>query len=1192
MNEAASMVNQSVRISAQKAIRVLGACLGLLLFCSPGYAQLNYGRVFGAITDQTGGAMAGAMVTVVDVARGINRTLTTDAGGEYNAPSLLPGTYTVRAEAAGFQTIERKNIVVEVGQDIRVDLEVQPGAQTQTITVSEDIPIMNTTNAQLGGVLTNEVINDLPLNGREFQKLLILRPGVRANGLDIAVNGNRPDNNMWLLDGVDNYNLTSSSGPVAGGQSSFDQATILPVDAIQEVNVVQNPKAEYGWKPGGQVNVGLKSGTNAVHGTASAFGHISALAARNPFLGPTLPKASDDVEQFGATIGGPIKKDKLFYFAGYEGQRFTAGSPHAAQVPTSVSLGGGATGAGNSFPDAIAALQALGYTVNNANPSLRLSQLSLNLAGCTVAPAVSCNASAGVFPNSTNSATFNSAIDNVGGSDSGIGKIDYHYNDHNSFNAEYFRGEGGVLRAPNATQNYWRAKNFTVGSVARAVWVWTPNSVWLNEFRAGYEAQQSPQGPSDCNNPSAPDYAGTFGFVTGLNLSPPICGFPTVTISGFAALGGGSGQRASWWTPSFVDAVSYTHGKHVIKFGGEMHFSRFNGLPGSINTITGNVSFGSVNAFPNATKLEDFLAGVPDKASVVVGDPNRYVTYNRYASFIQDDWRLTTNLILGFGLRYEYVPPITERDNLLGKFDPTAPTGLVQQGKQVGELYHNSKDDFAPRLGLAWDIGGKGKTVLKAGGSIVYNSGQSLKVFLNSGNAGFGFTPTGFALINANGTTAAAAGTNGNINTSTISLPVGGIPWAVNTPIFGTAGAVALQCGNGVGTNPTPCNIGTIDPNVKRAYVTTWTLGVQHAFTSTLSLNVAYVGDRGTHLGANVNINQPVGLPNTKAAPNTEQLARPYYSQFPYFGNILDYTSFGVSNYNSLQVTLSERAGHGLNLTAGYSYSHSLDQTSSETGYTALDNNNLRRDYGNSNTDPFQNLSVTLSYNIPGRKAPAQLLEGWQVNTVVHALGGVPFSAYDTNSDLAGNGGSTLWTLTGNPANFVTGTRATIPCFGITGSSFAGASNCTPVTALANMPQPCIDAATAEVTNPAVPASAANSTGLKALASFGCYSQNGSAIVPPAQGTYGTMSRTALRAAAFQEWDLSVTKNTHFGERLTAQFRFETFNVINHVFFASPSSNPNSPSSFGQSQSTPNSSNPVVGEGGPRQVQLGLKLTF
>ena len=1229
--------NLSLRISAQKSARVLGTCLGLLLFCSPAFAQLNLGRILGSVTDQTGGEIAGATVTVIDVARGINRPLTTDGAGEYNAPSLIPGTYTVRAEAKGFKATERPNVLVEVGTDVRVDLTLQPGEQTQTITVTESIPLINTTNAQIGGVLENQEISELPINGREFEKLLIYRPGVRANGLDIYVNGNRADNNMWLLDGLDDYNLISSSGPIAGGQSGFDQATILPIDAIQEVNVIQAPTAEYGWKVASENNVGLKSGTNAIHGTATAFGRDASLDARNPFV---LQSGDDTLEQFGATIGGPIKKDKLFYFLAYEGQRYTIGSPHTANVPATLP----GAGALSSFPDAIAAMEipvasgGPGYCNPTAagcgaagSKTTPLSQLSLNLAGCTLpaglSGAATCSASAGLFPNPTASAIVPINIDNVGGSDNGIGKVDYHYSDHHSFNAEYFLGEGHVAQAASAIQPYWRSGHFTRGDVGRAVWVWTPSSTWLNEFRAGYEAQQSPQGPFECNNPAAgaPNYASSFGLVTGLNLPSPICGFPSITITGgFASLGTGSGQISQFQTASFLDTVSYTRGKHAFKFGVEMHFSGFYGFPGSTKNLAGSVSFGtnSINAFSGATPLEDYLAGDPSTASVIVGDENRHATYDRYASFVQDEWRLTPRVILNAGVRWEYVAPISERNNLLAAFNPASPTGtgLEQLGIQTNQLYHTPKANFGPRLGVAWDITGKGTTVVRSGFTIVDNSDQSIKIFLSTGNAGLGNNPTGFKFVNSNGTVAQAAGQNGNIAAGTATLAAGTIPWALNAPIFAAASPSSLPaCGNGLGSvnaaaatgaanpaNPSPCAINTINPNLRRAYVSAWNLSLQHAFTNTLSLNVAYIGDHGTHLGGNVDLNQPVpGAANTKTAPN-EQTSRPFYSQFPYFSSITDYTDFARSNYNSVQVTLNERAGHGLNVTANYSYSHSLDDSAAETGYTATYSGNPNLDYAYSDQDPRNNFSLKLSYAIPGRKAPGQMLQGWEVNTVVHAIGGVPFDSYDTSNDLFGTGSTTgtLWTLVGSPNNFVAGTTQGLPCYGIAKSTFAAATNasgqpaCITVAAgtasnpVANMPAACVTAATNEPTNPAVPAAAANSTGLKSLASFGCYFSNGSVIVPPAQGTFGTMARTALRAAPFQEWDMSISKSWKFKERLTAQFRAEAFNIINHTQFAQPASNIAAPGTFGIATATPNSNNPIVGEGGPRQIQFGLKLIF
>jgi Carboxypeptidase regulatory-like domain len=243
-------------LTIRKSVQVLGASLAVLLFCLPVFSQLNLGRIFGGIADQTGGAIADATVIVTDVQRGISRTLTTDEAGEYSAPSLTPGTYTVRAEAKGFKAIERQNIIVGVGQDVRVDLSVQPGEQTQTVTVTESIPVIQTTSAQLTEVLENQTINELPLNGREFTKLLAYRPGAKSNGLDIYANGNRASSNSWMFDGLEDFNEWSAFGPIVVGQNMFDEATILPIDTIQEVNVVDVPKAEYGWKPGAEVNVG------------------------------------------------------------------------------------------------------------------------------------------------------------------------------------------------------------------------------------------------------------------------------------------------------------------------------------------------------------------------------------------------------------------------------------------------------------------------------------------------------------------------------------------------------------------------------------------------------------------------------------------------------------------------------------------------------------------------------------------------------------------------------------------------------------------------------------------------------------------------------------------------------------------------------------------------------------------------
>src|SRR6266436_5169896 len=280
MNSLRSTSKRSWGVSFRKAMQLLGGTMGVLLLCLPLFSQGNAGRIMGTVTDQSGGVVSGATVTVVDTDRGVTKTLMTNDAGEYNAPNLTPGNYKVRAESKGFKTIERTSIVLEVGKEIRVDLSLSPGSVAETMTITESVPLVETTNATLGGTLNNADINDMPLNGRNYQSLLSLRPGVLtyAGGSPWtqSTNNSRPDESVWMLDGVLNVNLYDYR-PISGMPSPFtDGATILPVDAIQEFNLEENPKAEFGWRPGAVVNVGIRSGTNTLHGSAYGFYRSSA----------------------------------------------------------------------------------------------------------------------------------------------------------------------------------------------------------------------------------------------------------------------------------------------------------------------------------------------------------------------------------------------------------------------------------------------------------------------------------------------------------------------------------------------------------------------------------------------------------------------------------------------------------------------------------------------------------------------------------------------------------------------------------------------------------------------------------------------------------------------------------------------------------------------------------------------------
>src|ERR1700730_8584618 len=361
--------------SPSNGIRVLGIVCLVLAVAFPLISQSTTGRILGTVSDQSGAAVAGAAVVVTDVQRGTTRAVATDASGDYAATELQPGIYKVRAEAKGFKTVERVNIVVEFAQDLRVDISLPTGQVSETVVVTDEVPLLNTTSSTLGGTLSNAEINDLPLNGRNYENLLQLRPGVErypGGGFSTtSTNGLRAEDNAYFVEGLFNSEPYSGQAIINGAGIAGDSATILPIDAIQEFNVEELAPAEFGWKPGAVVNVGLKSGTNQIHGTGFAFGRDGVMDARNFFNTVPNTKLARTLEQYGGSVGGPIVKDKVFFFGAYEGQIYSVGnsfggitSPSMVSMPTPVTpncLFGSQTGdCANSIVDVIADLQRPG----------------------------------------------------------------------------------------------------------------------------------------------------------------------------------------------------------------------------------------------------------------------------------------------------------------------------------------------------------------------------------------------------------------------------------------------------------------------------------------------------------------------------------------------------------------------------------------------------------------------------------------------------------------------------------------------------------------------------------------------------------------------------------------------------------------------------------------------------------------
>ena len=326
--------------------------LGLPLF-----SQVNTGRILGTVTDQTGGVIAGAMVTVTNTQTGVARNLVTDGAGEYNAPDLIPGTYTVRVTDTGFQAFERQNILLETGKDDRIDAQLTPGQVTQTVTVSESVPQLDTTSATVIGTLETATIADLPVQGRNYQDLLTYRPGVTTQPgggtLTTSTNGLRAEDNNYYVEGLDNDEPFTGQSIINSTLPVGDAATFVPIDAIQEINVQTNSPAEFGKRPGAVINVGLKSGTNTIHGSAFALGRSDKLNSSEYSPNPSV-KPPAELEQYGFTAGGPIVKDKLFYYGAFERQTYNVLGNTTVQAPTTALTSDPSA----SIPAATAALAA------------------------------------------------------------------------------------------------------------------------------------------------------------------------------------------------------------------------------------------------------------------------------------------------------------------------------------------------------------------------------------------------------------------------------------------------------------------------------------------------------------------------------------------------------------------------------------------------------------------------------------------------------------------------------------------------------------------------------------------------------------------------------------------------------------------------------------------------------------------
>ncbi len=554
-------------------------------------AQTQEGRISGRVTDQTVAVVVKATVTIQNLETGVKRVLRTNSEGEYAAPNLSPGLYSVSVSVPTFKTVERKGIRLEVATDVRIDFALQPGQVSETLVVTGEQPLVETVNDTLGGTITNKAINQLPLQGRDFQNLLELRPGVQrtpGGGFHSTTsNGNRTDDNNYTVDGTDDNDAYYGETVLNNAGVEGTPASHLPLDAIQEFNNQENQGAEYGWKPGAVVNIGLKSGTNQFHGTSYYFHRNSAFDARNYFDPAPDPVAALLLHQFGASVGGPIIRDKLFFFGTYEGVRDRVGNPFNVSSPVTDSLVG-KTLPPDTLPEDLSIYDAEAQAGCPDSPTC--NPLSLQVAKSYLP-------NPGFTASTTDPTLINFDFTNHNREDNALVKINYHPNEQNTISGRYvYANSLQTEEDTSALGPQFLSQAGTKVGVMGVNWTYAPNSRWVNEARFGFNRDWQQLYTKDHNVDPLTGY----GINTGIT-DPTLFGFPQISINPFSSLGG----NHSWplytspdTTYQFIDNVTYTRGNHNVRFGAEFRHGGSDYLRASYGR--GRVRFSS---------LEDFIAG-------------------------------------------------------------------------------------------------------------------------------------------------------------------------------------------------------------------------------------------------------------------------------------------------------------------------------------------------------------------------------------------------------------------------------------------------------------------------------------------------------------------------------------------------------------------------------------------------------
>jgi hypothetical protein len=1098
----------------------------VLFFLLPGLllAQSFRGSIRGKVIDPTGGLVAGAKVTSKNVDTGLTRDAVTTDEGTFVQAELPAGTYTVTVNASGFSEVAQ-NVVVNVGLDTTADfnlLKVQQ--QHESVTVSEEAPLVEATRDVLGEVVDQRLVSDLPLNGRDFGKLVALVPGATVEPSGVAaiqsgfgqfsINGARDRSNNYTVDGTDNndpfFNNSAFNQTGIGGAP----ASLLPIDAIQEFNLQATFPPEYGRNSGSVINILTKSGSNHVHGSAFEFLRNSAMDARNYFNRTLAVKSPFRNNNFGASLGGPIIKNRTFFFGAYEGQRERVGSDFTFLVPGNNPL---LPTSGSSLPNQITAAQTL-VEGNLVTPSPALTNILTS-----------------IFPTATGfngtSGTLAGSVQDKNDVDSFIAKVDHQITDRESLTGRYAfarsqqvfplggLGFGAGSRLPQFAQSSpTRVQLVSVSLLS------TLSASKINEVRFGYSRYRTSFSSLDSNVDP-----GSFGTAAvPFNLGTGKLGLPEIDFSGAFENLGASGFSIPRGRVSqsyqILDNFTWLKGRHTIKFGGEYRrasISSYNdnlerGLfsfgsdPSGLALCPGNPTDPVECSDPGAVTLANYYLG-NTFPSIDAGNTQRDTFNNGLAFFAQDDFRVSTSFTLNYGMRWEYFGPLGEKHNLLSNLGADGNLAMVGTDG-LHHAYNRDLNNFGPRVGFAWNA--LPKTVVRGAYGIYYDYiPQDLMIANFTNSAGLATNPIGpqpvLSLANTYDSTAWSGINPGNSVVSPIPPPY----------------------------PPSGADIFFTPRNLVTPYAQNWNLNVEQQLNGSVALQLGYIGSKGTKLDRLRDANQPDVNGNR---PNQN------------YGFMDEFATISASNYNAFQATLRTRDWHGLSGFTGYTLSKSLDDASDGIDFNfatvALpqDSNNLAAEYGPSNFDTRQRFTAAFTYALPAFGGPKRLSDGWQLNAIFTAQSGRPVPIVNSN-DTSGANSSVFPT----PSNFHQRPDL-IP--GI---------------------------------NPI------NGNWRSAPDTIGYL--NGNAFANPPDGSFGTLGRNAIYGPSYADLDFAITKRTAITERLNLQLRAEFFNILNHPNFALPNFFV-SPGFANQGliTQTPDQAqtNPGLGGGGPRVIQLGAKFLF